>query len=135
MDKMRLTDVVRRELGRSFSGDVCNGTTTEKLQFVISELTVLSKVRTVSPHYSCHTAAIISLISEIGLHRGLQECWDSAGSWCTSISATIRSDHLEQRVLPECWGSAQRVLPECWGSDQAKVLTFAVSADNHLETP
>ncbi len=39
------------------------------------------------------------LISEQPGQRGLQECWGSARSWCTSIS-------VGQRVLQECWRSA-----------------------------
>jgi hypothetical protein len=62
--KMRLPVVVR--LDRSFSGNVHNDTTSEKLQFVISQLTntvlgfteAYKKNRqsgAVSPHYNCRT--------------------------------------------------------------------------------
>ena len=40
--------------------------------------------------------------------RDLQECWDSTGSWCTSILAGIGSAMLGQRGLRECFGSVQR---------------------------
>ena len=42
--------------------------------------------------------------------RVLQECWRSAQRWLTSISAAISSAMLGQRVLQECWRSAQHWL-------------------------
>ncbi len=48
--------------------------------------------------------------------RVSQECWASAQRWLTSFSAIIRSDQPGQRSLQECWRSAQRCLISISGS-------------------
>jgi len=40
----------------------------------------------------------------------LQGCWNSAGSWCTSISAAIKFEQVGQAGLQEFWNSAQHCL-------------------------
>jgi hypothetical protein len=51
---------------------------------------------------------------------GLQQCWDSAGSWCTTISAAIQiSEQPGQSGLQECW-------------DIAGSWCTSISADNEI---
>ena len=76
VDKMHLLVVVR--LSRSFWDDTRNGTQETKLQVVVQ----------------CPALAHLNLLAEIQIskqtgQRDLQEFWDSAGSWCISISVAI----------------------------------------------
>jgi hypothetical protein len=50
------------------------------------------------------------MVSDLAEQESLQECWDNAERWLTSISVTIRSDKPGQRASEECFRSAQRWL-------------------------
>ncbi len=111
---MCLPAVVR--LIRGFWDDTRYRTEFEKLPFVMSQLTLMTVwylISTVELR-DCNMreqdaerlVGVLGITSEKSGQRGLQEFWDSGGSWCTSISVEINSEQ-PGRILKGCWYSAQ----------------------------
>jgi hypothetical protein len=128
VDKMRLPAVVR--LSRRFWQDTRNGTKEAKLEFVFRQLAAMTARITTLELPKCgmkgqdaeRLAGVLAQCPALahldlsgnsdfgaGGARGLQECWGSAGSWCTSISAAVeltqpgRQELIEDTECPVVW--------------------------------
>jgi hypothetical protein len=180
VDKMRLPAVVR--LSRSFWDDARNGTKEAKLEFVLRQLAAMTArylittlelpeckmkgqdaERLAGVLAQCPALAHLDLSGNYGFRapgqRGLQESWGRAGSWCTSISATIiKALPLRQNwikasgakslagVLAQCTGLAHLDLSinnigavgglrlgASWRGEAAGLLLFEDSAEEEEE--